>query len=114
LIWRKASGRGASSKTRMDGKFRELIARTERNFIEGQRRVLATHALIARLDPESADAAIARQILRSHLATQAILESHLADLRRVLAAGAKASDASEPAAASSGQRPTGQESDELA
>jgi hypothetical protein len=97
----------------MDEKSLDLVARTERNVAEGQRRIVETHALIVRLDPESADAAIAQAILRSHLSTQAILESHLADLRRVLAQSQRRQPSGR-AGQSEDQRPTGQESGELA
>lgn len=73
----------------MKPKLRELLARAERNAMEGQRRIEAQRELLAGLDPDSADAAIAREILRSHLGTQIILQNHLRQLRSVLEADLK-------------------------
>ena len=74
----------------MDTKVREMLALAERNVLEGQGRIDAQRALLAGLDPGGADAAVARETLHSHLATQIILHNHLRQLRRVLEAESNA------------------------
>ena len=74
----------------MEAKLRELLALAERNVAEGQRRIEVQRALLTGLDPDSGDAAIAGEILRSHLATQIVLQNHLRQLRIALEAALKA------------------------
>ena len=93
----------------MDARLRKLIARPQRTVREGRRRILAQQALLARIDPASADAAIAQQVLQSHLITQMILEGHLAELRQILRDRQRSRDS-----AGNGRRAAGQDSDELA
>jgi len=73
----------------MEAKLPELLGLAERNVAEGQRRIEAQRALLSGLDPRGADAAIAREILQSHLATQIILQNHLRQLRLALEAELK-------------------------
>lgn len=78
----------------MKARPQDLLASAERSVSEGLRRIEAQRTLLAGLDPDSADALIARDTLHSHLATQIILQNHVRQLRRGLETELKASDES--------------------